>query len=73
MHIEQMRPGIFRVTLSGYELAALSSAARWVVEGAKGEFTPEAIQQLQAVVACYDKAIKRLKEEKDPVRRMSEQ
>ena len=56
MLIEEKRKGIFQVTLSGYELAALMSAARWVAEGAKGKLSDEAVEQLGQVVANFDKA-----------------
>lgn len=56
MHIEKKHPRIFRITLSGYELATLVSSARWAAEGAKGELTPEAVSQLKEVLLNYDKA-----------------
>ncbi len=56
MLIEEKRRSIYQVTLSGYELAALIAAARWVTEGAKGEISPEAVEQLRQVVANYDAA-----------------
>ena len=51
MHIEKRNNLVFHITLSGYELATLISSARWVAEGAKGELTDEAIQQLKQVVS----------------------
>ncbi|WP_140486253.1 hypothetical protein [Flavobacterium sp. GSA192] len=62
MHIEKKNNLVFHITLSGYELATLISAARWVAEGAKGELTAEAIQQLKQLVANYDRAADKLRE-----------
>lgn len=73
MRIEQVRPGIFRVTLSGLELAALTSSARWAVEGAKGELTEDAATQLRQVLASYDEATERMHREKRKPARAGEQ
>ena len=54
MRIEKGNPNIFRITLSGYELAALISSARWVAEGAKGEVSTEAINNINQVLQSYD-------------------
>lgn len=54
MKIEQIKPTVLRVTLHAYELAALTSAARWVIEGAEGELPDEAIEQLEKVLEKYD-------------------
>ena len=62
MHIEKKNNLVFHITLSGYELATLISSARWVAEGAKGELTAEAIQQLKQLVANYDRAADKLRE-----------
>ena len=59
MQIKQQRPGIFQLNLSGYELAALIASARWAADGAKGELTPEALEQLKQVLSNYDNAQKR--------------
>ena len=56
MLIEEKRKGIYQVTLSGYELAALVSSARWVVNGASGKLSDEALEQLGQVVAGFDRA-----------------
>jgi hypothetical protein len=55
--IERIRPAVLHVTLSTYELAALTAAARWVVEGAQGKLAPEALEQLQQVLASYESAL----------------
>jgi hypothetical protein len=60
MLIDQKRPGIYHIAISGYELAALIASARWVAEGAKGELSKEAIEQLRQVVSNYDEAQKNL-------------
>jgi hypothetical protein len=57
MKIERIRPAILQVTLSAYELAAIMAAARWVVEGAEGELAPEAVEQLEQVLASYEAAL----------------
>ena len=56
MKVERIRPAILQVTLSAYELSALIAAARWVVEGATGELAPDAVEQLEQVLASYDSA-----------------
>ncbi len=55
MRVEQLSPMTFRVTLHGVELATLIAAARSVVAGKAGELTDDARDQLQAVVAGYDR------------------
>lgn len=62
MTIDQLRPAVFRVTLHGYELATLMAAARFVLEGADGEMTPEARRQLAQVVERFDAAFRQLDE-----------
>ncbi|HXH19890.1 MAG TPA: hypothetical protein VNJ07_12490 [Chitinophagales bacterium] len=64
MSIEQLRPGVFQVTLHGYELAALVSAARWIADGAEGEVSPEAKSQLKRVMTNYNEAIMKLRAQK---------
>jgi len=60
MKVEKERPIVFRVTLHAYELSALIAAARWVVEGAEGELSDEALDQLRQVVESYDAERQRL-------------
>ncbi len=62
MRIEKERNHTFHLTLSSYELATLISSARWAMEGAKGELTPEAANHLKQVLANYDAAANKLKE-----------
>lgn len=56
MQFERLRPTQFRLTLHAAELAALVAAARWVAEGAQGELPPEAVAQVQKVLASLDTA-----------------
>lgn len=60
MKVERTRPTVFRLTLHAHELSALIAAARWVSEGAEGELSDEALEQLQAVVENYDANIERM-------------
>jgi len=60
MKLEHPKPTVFRVTLHTYELSALIAAARWVVEGAEGELSSEAREQLQQVLERYDAEARRL-------------
>lgn len=62
MRIEKGHNRIFNLTLSGFELAALITSARWAAEGAKGELTAEAVIHLKQVLANYDNAAGKLKE-----------
>lgn len=62
MQIKKKNAGIFQVTLSGYELAALLSSARWICDGAKGELNETAIHQLKSVIQSYDLAVKHMQE-----------
>lgn len=54
MKIERLRPTVLQVTLHAYEMTTLVAAARWALEGAEGEFPPEAREQLAEVLAYYD-------------------
>ena len=54
MQIERPRPQVLLVSLHPLEMAALVTAARWVVDGRHGEPPPAAIEQLRAVLASYD-------------------
>ena len=60
MQIEQLRPTVYRITLHAYELATLTAAARYVLEGTEGEMTPEVQQQLADVMKRYDDEFRRL-------------
>lgn len=60
MRIEKERNSMFHLILSGYELAAMISSARWVAEGAKGELDSEAVSHLKQVLSSYDKAASKI-------------
>ncbi|MDR8394321.1 hypothetical protein NC796_24445 [Aliifodinibius sp. S!AR15-10] len=60
MHLERIRPTKYRITLHSYELAALISAARWITDGAEGELTREATEQLKDILTAYDTELKRI-------------
>ncbi len=60
MHLERIRHTTFRITLHAYELAPLISAARWIVDGKKGELPKEAVEHLRQILADYDKESKRI-------------
>jgi ribulose bisphosphate carboxylase small subunit len=60
MHIERIRPTVLQITIHSYELAALIAAARWVCEGATGDLSPEAVTQLQRILADYDAEFRRV-------------
>ena len=57
MKLERVSPGIMRMTLHVYELASLTAAARWAVEGGKSELAAEAREHLAAVLASYERAL----------------
>jgi hypothetical protein len=60
MQIEKKQRSIFQITLTGYELATLISSARWIVDGAKGELTSEAMGNLKELLINYDIATEKL-------------
>jgi hypothetical protein len=60
MQIKKGQQNIFQITLTGYELASLISSSRWIVEGSKGELTPEAISNIKQVLNNYENATKKL-------------
>lgn len=59
MRVEKGHTNIYRLTLSGYELAALISSARWVAQGAKGELTPSAVENLKKILDNYDRSMRK--------------
>lgn len=63
MQIKKGQRNIFQITMTGYELATLISSARWIVEGAKGDLTLEATNNLKQLLDNYDKETKRLHSE----------
>lgn len=60
MQIERERPSTYKITLHTYELTALISAARWVVDGAKGDLPKEAKDQLSQILTAYDTEVKKM-------------
>jgi hypothetical protein len=58
--LERVSPGQVRITLHVYELASLTAAARWALEGGQGELAVEAHDQLTAVLASYERAVDEL-------------
>ena len=60
MRIDSAGPRVFRVTLHAYELSALVAAARWALDGAEGELTEEARDQLRKVLESYDGETRRI-------------
>ncbi len=63
MKLERAGVASFRVTLHGYELAALASVTRWAVEGADGDLPDEARAQLRQILAAYESELARLNRE----------
>jgi hypothetical protein len=59
MRIQRVRPAVLEVTLHAYELSALIAAARWAVEGGRGEMETEALDQLRQVLTNYDEALRK--------------
>jgi hypothetical protein len=59
MQIRHVRPAVLEVTLHAYELSALIAAARWAVEGGKGDMPSEALEQLKRVLAGYEGGLQR--------------
>ena len=56
MIVEQVRPLTFRLTVRGFELAALIAAARCVAEGRESALSDEAKRQLDQLLAAYDRS-----------------
>lgn len=65
MRLESVDSTKYRVTLHAYELAALISAARWIVNGAEGEMPNEAREQLSQIINSYDAESKRINKTKN--------
>jgi hypothetical protein len=63
MQIKKGQRNIFQITMTGYELATLISSARWIAEGAKGELTLEATNNLKQLLDNYDKEANKLHSE----------
>lgn len=63
MQIKKGQRNIFQITMTEYELATLISSARWIAEGAKGELTLEATNNLKQLLDNYDKEANKLHSE----------
>ncbi|REJ84318.1 MAG: hypothetical protein DWQ44_06685 [Bacteroidetes bacterium] len=62
MLIKEKNPGIYQVTISAYELAALISSARWICSGSEGPMDDSSKQQISRVLESYDLSMKQMKE-----------
>ncbi|MDH6141563.1 MULTISPECIES: hypothetical protein [Kitasatospora] len=60
MQLERVRPMVLRGTFHAYELAALTAAARYVVESAPADIPAESLEQLASVLADYDEQVRSL-------------
>jgi AhpD family alkylhydroperoxidase len=60
VELERVRATVFRATLHAYELAALITAARYVVESAPPEVPDASRDQLRQLLAAYDRQLRRL-------------
>ncbi|WP_031147127.1 hypothetical protein [Streptomyces erythrochromogenes] len=60
MELERLRPTVLRGTFHAYELAALTAAARYVVESSPADVPEESIGQLTHLLAEYDEQIRKL-------------
>ncbi len=64
MHVERVRPTVYRLTLHAYELSTLVAAARLVSHGEAGaDLTTEARAELRQVLADYDRELARVNAE----------
>ena len=54
MKIKRVKPAVLQVTLQAHELAALSSAVRWIINGATGEFPEDSVRQLKKILDNYE-------------------
>lgn len=62
MKVQHLSPRVLQVTVHAYEMAALTAAGRWIVEGAEGELTPGIRDQLEKVLASYEEALEKIEE-----------
>lgn len=61
MRVERARGHTLQVTAHATELATLIAAARWALDG-QGQLEPAARDQLQRVLASYDRALAGLRQ-----------
>lgn len=64
MKVEHLRSPTYRITLQRYELAAVISALRWVVDGAEGELPEGARKQLSQILTDYDAEMEQMSKPK---------
>ena len=56
MQIKKSDKNIFQLTLTGYELATLIAAVRYISEGAEGELNEAAVINAKHLLENYDNA-----------------
>ena len=56
MRIERVQPRVLRLDIHPMELAALITAARWVVSSRDSAPPPDAVEQLRHILVGYDRA-----------------
>jgi hypothetical protein len=73
MKLERVRPNVFSVTVASQELSALIAAARLAVDTMRADPNAprEALQLLERILADYDRALARLRNEDGRTRRPS--
>ncbi|WP_405663578.1 MULTISPECIES: hypothetical protein [unclassified Streptomyces] len=59
MELERLSPTVLRGTFHAYELAALVSAARYMVETAPVDVPQESLDQLRQLLADYDQQLRK--------------
>jgi hypothetical protein len=74
MKLERTRPNVFRLTVASQELSALIAAARLAADAMRADPTApaDALRLLEALLADYDRALARLRNEDGRTRRPSE-
>ncbi|MFE9660965.1 hypothetical protein [Streptomyces sp. NPDC005955] len=60
MRLERLRPTVLRATLHVHELAALTTAARYVTESEPPGVPAEALEELRALLTDYDAQVRSL-------------
>ncbi|MEZ0067269.1 hypothetical protein ABIA32_003282 [Streptacidiphilus sp. MAP12-20] len=57
MQLERIRPTVLRGKFHTYELAALTAAARYLVDAAPNNVPAESLDQLRRLLADYDEQL----------------
>ncbi|MEU9305566.1 hypothetical protein [Streptomyces sp. NPDC048269] len=60
MLLERLRPAVLRGTFHVYELSALVTAARYVVESAPADVPAESLDHLRQLLDDYDRQVQDL-------------